>query len=147
MRGRACPRCGHEAIMPSKYYSIPQNVPPQNSFAGKLGTTESITCSRHLPVRRSQIGPASRVGIRSGKRGGSCILQEQRSKFTGKSRKLWIVLSGTWVTCPQPVIETLDSRIYAGVFHFRASRGRVFSFLATVSNRAWLTVDRSFPLG
>jgi hypothetical protein len=35
---------------------------------------------------------------------------------------------------PQPVIETLESRMYAGVFQFRISLGRVFSFFATESS-------------
>jgi hypothetical protein len=47
----------------------------------------------------------------------------------------------------QWIIETLAPSIYAGVFQFRVSRGRVFNFLATVSNWAWLTLARSAPLG
>ena len=47
----------------------------------------------------------------------------------------------------QWVIETLASSVYAGVFQCRVSRGRVFNFLATVSNWAWLTAERSAPLG
>ena len=35
---------------------------------------------------------------------------------------------------PQWVVETLESRIYAGVFQSRVSRGRVFNFLATTSS-------------
>src|SRR5258706_15206590 len=38
----------------------------------------------------------------------------------------------TWVTWPQWVNETIASRIYAGVFQSKVSRGRGFSFLATV---------------
>src|ERR1039457_508303 len=47
----------------------------------------------------------------------------------------------------QWIIETLVPSIYAGVFQCRVSRGRVFNFLATVSSWAWLTPERSAPLG
>jgi len=39
-----------------------------------------------------------------------------------------------WLYRSQWVTETLDPNIYAGVFQCRVSRGRVFNFLATVSN-------------
>jgi hypothetical protein len=54
---------------------------------------------------------------------------------------------GPKVSRPQWVSETLVSRIYAGVFQFRVSRGRVFNFLATVSSWVWLTAERSIPFG
>jgi len=47
----------------------------------------------------------------------------------------------------QWVIETVLPKVYAGVFQRKVSRGRVFNFLATVSNCAWLTPERSKPLG
>jgi hypothetical protein len=47
----------------------------------------------------------------------------------------------------QWIIETLVPSMYAGVFQCRVSRGRVFNFLATVSSWAWLTPERSAPLG
>src|SRR6185312_459209 len=52
-----------------------------------------------------------------------------------------------FVTWPQWVVETLVSRIYAGVFHSRVSRGRVFNFLATFFFKDSLTPERSIPLG
>jgi hypothetical protein len=71
---------------------------------------------------------------------------------TSSSAGLFVLLHSPGTGDPkawrsQWVIETLALSVYAGVFQCRVSRGRAFNFLATVSNWAWLTAERSTPLG
>ena len=68
------------------------------------------------------------------------------SNLSGRANNSQVIPGGQ-VTSAQWVIEILEPSMCAGVFQCSVSRGRVVSFLATVSNWACVTAARSTPLG
>jgi hypothetical protein len=148
------------------------NGPPKGSLraAPKVRFIESMEC---LPVSKLPRGPEWSYEIKldgfrlsAVKKNGETTLFSRRANILNPTfhsiacnrlaTRMWqrnrgqshvIAESESKSQPSQWVIETLAPSVYAGVFQCRVSRGRVFSFLATVSNWAWLTAERSAPLG